>query len=396
MFNFNRKKIYYLMHKDEAVLKGEYSLQDHAFLDVETLQARHLPIGSVRGGKVSLQELNQWWKTRSIPADRNGLDQLKTSLHFQDPQDLKEEAHALSLSDTYWIKEEDDPSHWNEVNFFQNAFDDEAFASAAFSSKDPEDPSAARKTPNNVVNGSQRKAWMIRDDSHVLCKGGSFYQQEPVNEWLASRIAEQLGMYAVHYETEVYENNLVSVCKIFTDENTDLVTCSSVLSSIHTDAYEMQYEAYIKALQKHGIENAEKCLSDQMILDYLLMNHDRHAGNMGILIDANTNEWKAAAPVFDTGCALGCDCKDQDIPAKEHEDDCQLFNAKNMSYEVLLNYVLFDQYDFSSLTQLPREYGNKLVDYQSLTGITNERIENVYQLFYKRILSLKKAARYKL
>lgn len=396
MFNFNKKKINYLMHKNIAVLKGEYSLSQHAFQNIEILHPKHLPIGIMRGGKVSIEELNAWWQARSIPSDRLGLDGLLKRLHIEHPFDLIEEAYGLSLSDTYWIKNEEDTASWDAVNFFHHSFDDQGFASAMFSNTDQEIPDSAKKTPNNGTAGHSRKAWILAEQKHLLYKGGSLYQQEPVNEWLASKIAEQLGLHAVKYETDIFENNLVSVCDRFTDENTDFVSCEYVLSSIHTHAYEMQYESYISALEKHGIQNARKYLSDQMILDYLLMNHDRHPNNMGIFVDANTNEWLDAAPVFDTGSSLGSNCKDDEILSKEHEDDCQLFNAKNMSYEVLLNYVLFDQYDFSSLTQLPVQYGNQLVKYQELTGITNERIENAYQLFYKRILSLKKAARYKM
>lgn len=396
MFSFNKKKIYCLMHKDIVVLKGEYSLQEHGFHNIEILNAKHLPTGVLRGGKLSVKLLNHWWRWRGIPEYRVGLPQLMTRLSIKDPKELIEKEYALSLSDTYWLKTEDDTVSWNEINFFHRDFDQSGFAQAMFSSVNKEAEDSASHTPNSITCGYHKKAWIRRGDSHYLLKGGSpFYQQEPINEWLASRIASQLGLYAIPYETEIYENNLVSVCERFTDEDTDLVTCEYVLSSLNTQAYEMQYESYIHILEKHGIADAKKCLSDQMVLDYLLMNCDRHTQNMGILVDANTNEWKAVAPVFDTGTGLGCLSRDNEILSLEHENNCQLFNARHISHETLLNYILFDRYDFSELEKLPREYGNQLVQYQNLTGISNERIENAYTLFYKRILSLKKIARRK-
>ena len=53
-----------------------------------------------------------------------------------------------------------------------------------------------------------------------------------------------------------------------------------------------------------------------------------------------------------------------------------------------------DDYEFpKSLLEIPREYGNMLVRYQSVTGITDERIENAYTLLYKQLLKIRKLAR---
>ena len=173
----------------------------------------------------------------------------------------------------------------------------------------------------------------------------------------------------------------------------DLVTSEYVLSDSHAPKKQFQYEHYIKTLQKHGIRNARKVLSDQMLLDYLLMNTDRHTQNMGILVDTNTNAWISAAPVFDTGTGLGCLVDDMHILQEKNENKCQLFNAKHFSHEILLEMIDFKQYDFSTLQNIPQEFGNELQKYKPITNISDERIESVYRLLYQQILDLKCAAK---
>ena len=114
---------------------------------------------------------------------------------------------------------------------------------------------------------------------------------------------------------------------------------------------------------------------------------------MGILVDANTNQWVGMAPVFDTGTGLGCLVEDDEILNEKHEKKCQLFNAKHFSHDALLKFIDFKQYDFSSLQKIPQEYGNQLVKYQPLTNISDKRIEDAYTLLYKQIIDLKHAAK---
>lgn len=45
-------------------------------------------------------------------------------------------------------------------------------------------------------------------------------------------------------------------------------------------------------------------LSQQIVLDYIIANEDRHQGNFGAVRDAETLEFISPAPVFDSGSAL--------------------------------------------------------------------------------------------
>ena len=392
---FKNKQEYTLMHRDIPVLTGIYSFSSHSFKEIYVVHNEdHLPIGSRVNGTFSLKAFNHWYRWRGIPDYRVGLLQLENRLNIESPIELLDEEHALSVSDTYWIKGNNEKITWGQVNFFQHSYDQQGFAKAMFSTFNIQADDSSKHTPNNCLCGYHRKAWMKRNGTLYLLKGGSpFHQQEPVNEWLASRIAQELGLNAITYTTETYENNLVSVCPNMCDGKTDLVTAEYILQETNAPTDLFQYSHYVKVLEDKGLQNVRKTLSDQFVLDYLLMNTDRHTQNMGILVDSTTNEYKSMAPLFDTGTGLGCLVKDEEILDEKNHKKCQLLNAKHFSHDALLKFIDYKQYDFSSLTKLPQEYGNQLVKYQSLTNISNERIENAYTLFYKQILSLKKAAK---
>ena len=382
------------MHGDLPVVQGTYSFSHHGFREIsKIINSGHLPAGSVVDGKLSLKRLNHWIRWRGIPQYRVGLLQLESRLEIHDPLELLEREYSLSLSDTYWLKNTDDTVSWDDINFFHRSFDQNGFGQAMFSTINKHAGHYARHTPNNTTCGYHRKAWFRRNDTLYLLKGGSpFYQQEPINEWLASQVAERLGIHAVHYDVEIYENNIVSVCKAMTDDHTDLVTAGDVLNSGTPPSDQFQYAYYIQLLQNHGISFVAEKMSDMLVMDYLLMNTDRHNQNHGILIDASTMQWLDIAPVFDTGTGLGCLVADEKMLSQETQNNCELFNAKHFSHELLLPYILFKRYDFSALNDLPRDYGNKLVQFQQLSGISDARIEYAYRLFYRRINRLKKAS----
>lgn len=391
---FKKKENYVLMHKNTPVLIGDYSTSKHAFLQVqEILSQKDLPVCTVNNNVFSLKRLNHWFRWRGIPGYRVNLNKLQDNLGIHDPKDLLDVEYALSVSDTYWLRSENDKTTWDEINFFHRTFDQSGFGQAMFSTYQKTANETAKHTPNNITCGYHRKAWFRRDDTLYLLKGGSpFYQQEPVNEWLAYTIAKRLGMNAVPYHTEIYENNVVSVCPAFTDENTDLVTCEDVLAAYEPPHDKFHYEYYMNLLKEHGITNAKQTMDDQMVLDYLLMNTDRHNQNHGILVDANTGQWLGMAPVFDTGTGLGCLDEDSEILEQEHYESCKMFNARQFSHDILLSFVDLKRYDFSSLEDIPKMYGNKLLEYRPITNVTNRRINDAYKLFYKRIRSIQKIA----
>ncbi len=390
LFEFRKK--YVLMHKDIPVLEAPYSFREHSFAgSPAVLNKTHLPAGSLKGGEVSLNRLNHWWHWRGIPDYRVGLDRLLDNLGISSPAELLDKEYGLSVSDHYWIRSAKDNIRYDDISFFHRSFDQNGFASAMFSANRFKAKETALYTPNNTLAGYHQKAWMHRRDGLVLLKGGSpFFQQEPLNEWLAARIAGRLGISCVPYVTEVFEDRLVSVCPNMLDEKTELVTAADILMDADITSGQFPLDDYLDLLEKKGITDIRSSFSGMLVIDYLMMNSDRHDQNHGILIDAETMAPLRMAPVFDSGTGLGCLVKDSLIDREEEKDSCRLFGARSFSHEDLPAMITgLDKYDLTALSGIDEEYTRMLEKYRRVSGMTARRIESLAGLLNRRIEKLK-------
>lgn len=389
---FKKKKEYIFMHGDIEVLQFEYN---NGFSKItEVMHAEDLPLGTSKAGRPSLKLLNEWYKERAIPVSRYNTEHLCSVLSIDSIADLYLKDHARSLSDTFWFKEKEETVTWNNV--YNQPFDDQAFFYAQFADKPV--PESALYTPNNMTSGSSPKAWMKENDSCFLYKGATdLFQISTVNEWLSYEIGKILGIDVMPYRLDVYKDIPVSVSPCMCNNHTDFVNAQQILSFYNsTRAYQLQYNTYISILEKRGIRNAKKKLSDMFVVDYLLMNTNRKPSNMGILIDTSNNSWLNTMPIFDNGDSLACRLQDDELKDCETKSRYQLFNATDIFFDELFPFILFEQYDFSKLKTLPQKYGDELVNLQKYTHISDKRIEFQYTLFYKRILALMKAQKHSL
>lgn len=378
-----------LMHRNHRVLSGDYDTYTHGFRKIRVIHhPTHIPVGVVLTGKdLDVQSLNYWLFWRGIPDYRVDVERLKRRFSIDDAKDLLEMEYALSVSDNYWLMPENEDLHYHRLNFFDRPFDQEGFAKAMFRTDHYNPPETAMHTPNNTLCGYHRKAWMKKGESLYLLKGSTgFHQQECINEWLASEMALRLGMKAVAYDVRIYEHQLVSACENFLNKHTDLVTAENVLKTVKTSKKEFWIDLFLDTLENHGISDASDRLDEQIVLDYLMMNTDRHLQNHGILTDAETNEWIAMAPIFDTGTGLGCFVKTPELADYENHRTCKFLNARHFSHEDLLTLCgNIQRFDFSVLQDMPQVFADKMVRYQSQTGIPNERIEALCALLARRI-----------
>lgn len=112
---------------------------------------------------------------------------------------LAEKSFGLSLSDRYWLNDEDDAASWNAVNFFDNDFaDDLGFLtlgqdSAGSSPDAPDYRTVNLSSPNGTLGGDLLKKWKIMNGERVLLKSGvGAFNQEPYNEVAATALHRRL------------------------------------------------------------------------------------------------------------------------------------------------------------------------------------------------------------
>lgn len=334
--------------------------------------------------------LSKWFQGRGIPSWRDKLDILLHRLNIIAPSELLDKSFGLSLSDQYWLKPINTSISYDDINFFDNDFDYTEFLEASLSKNSNSIVSASSlNTPNNTTDGMLRKAWIIENDTRYLLKSG--YKNEllqPFNEVLASEICDRLGFDHVKYTLDTYKDTVVSKCPCFITKNTELITCHQIRNNMDRYDSTKDYEEYIKILEEHGIVDARTQMENMFILDFLIMNEDRHLNNFGIIRDVNTLKWLKCAPIFDNGQSLKTLYYD--------ENELHISGEGRFFYEVkpfdeIIKIVKnLKRIDIDKLNDLPEWFDNLLHQYQNLTNFSDTRINKLCIILNRQIYKLKK------
>lgn len=385
-----------LMNKNTEILVAFYDEELKVFSEVvEVKNIDYAPIvlkTSYLEKDTFRMDLTDWFRGRGIPNWRDKLDILLTRLNVTYPTDLLDKAFALSLSDQYWIKPFDSDIKYDDINFFDHDFDASEFVGATFSNvgKTIKNKNAL-KTPNNTTDGMLKKSWIIKNGKRILIKGG--YKSEilqPFNEVLASMICTRLGFNHVEYTLDVIKDKVVSKCACFINKDTELVSAYQILhGNIKDENKDNALEEYIKILESHNIQNAREKIENMYILDYLIMNEDRHLNNFGIIRNVNTLEWLDIAPIFDNGQSLN-------VPYYNEEEvisgEGRLFyNIENFD-EIIKIVKNLKRIDISTLDGIVEEFYELLHKYQSISNISKKRIELLCTILDRQINKLKDLA----
>ena len=333
--------------------------------------------------------LSEWFRGRGIPSWRDRLDLLLHRLNINAPSELLDKAFGLSLSDQYWLKPYNTKINYDDINFFDNDFDYSEFLEASLSKNSKTIMSEnSLKTPNNTTDGMLKKAWIIENGTRYLLKGG--YKNEllqPFNEVLASEICKRLGFNHVTYALDTYKDTVVSICPCFITKDTELITCYQIKNDMKRNDNIKDYEEYIKVLEEHGISDARIKMENMYIIDYLIMNEDRHLNNFGIIRDVNTLKWLDVAPIFDNGQSLNITYYDNEELHISGEG--RLFYEVKPFDEIIKVVKDIKRIDLSKLDGIVEWFDELLHKYQNLTGFSDTRINRLCILLNRQINKLK-------
>ena len=387
-----------LMNKNTEVLVAEYDAVSKFFdkiievinIDYAPYILKNFYIKDDINSAPFRTNLSEWFRGRGIPSWRDKLDLLLHRLDISASTELLDKAFGLSLSDQYWLKPFNSDIKYDDINFFDNDFDYAEFleASLSLNSKVIKKENSL-KTPNNTTDGMLKKAWIIEDGTRYLLKSG--YKNEilqPFNEALASMICDRLGFNHVPYTLDIYKDTVVSKCPCFINKNTEFITAYQIRNDMKRYNSEEDLEEYIKKLEENGIPNAREKVENMYILDFLIMNEDRHLNNFGIIRDVNTLKWLDVAPIFDNGMALN-------IPYYDEEEmvvpgNGRLFYKIKPFDEIIKVVRNLKRIDISKLDDIPECFDNLLHEYQRVTHISDKRIYRLCALLQIQINKLKK------
>ena len=389
------KKI--LMNKKKEVLLAEYNEESKFFDKIyEVYDINYAPYilkSFYKEDEINdtpfRTNLSEWFRGRGIPSWRDKLDLLLHRLNINAPSELLDKAFGLSLSDQYWLKPYNTKINYDDINFFDNDFDYSEFLEASLSKNSKTIVSEnSLKTPNNTTDGMLKKAWIIENGTRYLLKGG--YKNEllqPFNEVLASEICKRLGFNHVTYTLDTYKDTVVSICPCFITKDTELITCYQIRNDMLRNDNIKDYEEYIKVLEEHEISDARIKMENMYIIDYLIMNEDRHLNNFGIIRDVNTLKWLDVAPIFDNGQSLNITYYDNEELHISGEG--RLFYEVKPFDEIIKVVKDIKRIDLSKLDGIVEWFDELLHKYQNLTGFSDTRINRLCILLNRQINKLK-------
>ncbi len=288
-----------LMNKDQPILRFQSHLGpfgEDNMIELESFTALR-PIG--------YRNILDWVDRRRAPKHRTHIEQLLRECGCENLDGFLRVAHALTLNDTFWVKEENSSLCWKDVSLYCNPFDElishVAFEGGLYGEH------FSTTSPEFGTDGAFAKCWIQEDDTVYLLKRGSSGASnaglEPYSELYSSQIARYLCRSYVSYDVVEYRNKLASKCKLFTSENEGFVPISRYMERVNIQELLDFFEKI-------------DCGDDfrrMLVLDAVIVNVDRHLGNFGVMIDNESMKMKRMAPVFDHNQALIPYATDEDF-----------------------------------------------------------------------------------
>lgn len=249
--------------------------------------------------EVNNETIKYFILNKLIPKNRANLECFLSAVNIEldDYKAILDYSKGLSIIDAYWITR-DDGLRYEDFNLFDNEISNE-LSLAVFNGTKTKVNNAVL-SPEFTTNGAIPKCWIKKDDGYYLYKSSTAYLgfantgNEPYSEYYSCQLLKSLGIPYINYDLEMYQGEIVSVCKIFTSKDIAYVPIHLVANIDDLD------KAYNWCLE----HNLEEAFGDMILFDALIYNHDRHLGNFGIIKDNHTGNILGMAPIFDNGAGL--------------------------------------------------------------------------------------------
>ena len=281
---------YQLMNKDIVVATYEEhaDLDDFRYSEVKRFET-YLPYG--------FTNVNDWIDGRAIAKHRTSIEKLMRKLGLTTRHDFIGTVRCLSLTDIFWMKREDEALTWNDVSLYRNPFNND-IARISLDGTGMYGRQNSLTSPEFATSGSFAKCWVREGEQISLLKRGSTgYANagfEPYSEKLASGLLEAAKVDHVPYSLVRFHDKLACKCPLFTSEDEGFVSAHRFFNRM------FDVDDMLSFAAKHG---AEEAFREMVVIDAVMVNVDRHAGNYGFLVDNATGEILRMAPLFDHNMA---------------------------------------------------------------------------------------------
>ena len=274
------------MNKDKVVATYRESKDlDEYYYELVEQTDDYLPVGFLN--------INDWVDGRQIAKHRVAIEKLMREIGMTTRHDFIGMARCLSLTDTFWMKRENEALKWDDVSLYKNPFDD-VIARIAFDGTGMYGRQNSPTSPEYATSGSFEKCWIREDDDISLLKRGSTgYANagfETYSEKLASDLLDAAKVKHVPYSLVKFHGKIACKCPLFTSEKAGFVSAHRFFEGNFGVREMLEFAA------KYG---AEERFREMVVMDSVMANVDRHSGNYGFLVDNDSGEILELAPLFD-------------------------------------------------------------------------------------------------
>ena len=188
----------------------------------------------------------------------------------------------------------------------------------------------------------------------------------------------------------VYDNQILSKCANALTKDQEFIPADQLFQA-YPPANQMDaFNHYIQLLEVNGLTQARIELENMLILDYLLINYDRHLRNFGIIRNVQTLKWEKIMPLFDHGHAMNADRIDSQMDF----NDRQVKFFMDEAYPLAKFSKLISQpsrINLEALADLPQRYQEMLAYVAKYGYVTSERAKLLVNGLICRIALLKQS-----
>lgn len=293
----------YLMLKNNPVLEiDNYTCK--------ILDYQHLPY-SLRYQDVNYDDImHGWTEARSMNIGKTNAKKLLAGLRISQSNSylIAKICHFASLTDCYWMKDENENIFWEDINLFKNPLEKAISSTTLLGTPLAKINNQKIHTPEVTAQGMAAKAWIRTDSRLCLYKVGK-------KELAASQILDALNIPHVEYEEvsvdelkriadETYINKILKAG--------EKVVKSNIISSEEKSLVTWEeFQMYCSYHDLDEFREIEKIDSEQyhlmQVADYILSNEDRHGANFGFFMDNISGKLGKLYPLMDHDHAFADD-----------------------------------------------------------------------------------------
>ncbi len=302
----------YLMLKDKEVLYFDFedcvTVVIHNEMLPLYLRSNIRDSAAVKDILHNVQEVKSYLSSRIMSLSKDNAKQIYST--FQIPQidtvdnrvNICIKCKGVSIQDCYWVREDSEDIRWESVNIRQNQLRD--IVDISLSGLYPT-ITTSYNCPELTTKGLFRKGWIrLGSDLYLLKSDRTNDYINTRMEILASEILDCFENkltcipYAGDMKVTKDGTEFVSICKNFVNEEHSFVEAWEIME--YCKRKEIDFCEY--CLNQWG--NLFACIA---VLDYIIINTDRHTQNYGFFMNNKTGKLDCPAPLFDYNCALVAD-----------------------------------------------------------------------------------------